>query len=249
MRQERCGRTNLHSAMHTETSDEVACIANVTLDMQFDESGATPAENMVVTVSKMQDSVEAHHQTSLKTAEDLDEGPFPANTSVRSRNDASGKTGSGKKFYHSVISGAVFTAQSFSVAINAWADWKLTRILHAWEQFRGLFQISTQQERLLEVCRFARHQPIGWQFSAGLDGFRQRNKRSLCFVMGDCTDIGSGTTCGPYSLAPCAHHVAPSTEYPVCPSSDYSTAVTLCIVHWSLLVVELGECNDPWSEL
>ena len=59
----------IHSAMHTETSDEVAGIAKrytgrgVT---QFDESGATLAENMGVTVSKMQDSVEAHHQTSLK---------------------------------------------------------------------------------------------------------------------------------------------------------------------------------------
>ena len=52
--------------------------------MQFAESGATLAENMGVTVSKMQDSVEVHHQTSLKTAEGLVEGPFPAYTSVRS---------------------------------------------------------------------------------------------------------------------------------------------------------------------
>ena len=52
--------------------------------MQFDESGATLAENMGVTVSKMQDSVEAHHQATPKTAEDLDEGPFPAYPSVKS---------------------------------------------------------------------------------------------------------------------------------------------------------------------
>ena len=52
--------------------------------MQFDESGATLAENMGVTVSKMQDSFETHHQTSLKTAQDLDEGPFLAYTSVKS---------------------------------------------------------------------------------------------------------------------------------------------------------------------
>ena len=38
---------------------------------------------------------------------------------------------------------------------------------------------------------------------------------------GDCTDIGSGTTCGPYSLAPCAHHVEDHTENPVCPRSEY----------------------------
>ena len=106
--------------MHTETSDEVAWHCeryNGRGVMQFDESGATLAENVGVTVSKVQDSVKAHHQTSLETIEDLDEGPFPAYTSVRSRNDASGKTGSGKKFCHSVISGAVFTAQSFGVAI------------------------------------------------------------------------------------------------------------------------------------
>ena len=42
-------------------------------------------------------------------------------------------------------------------------------------------------------------------------------------------------------VGPCAHHVAPSTEYP--------TAVTFYIVHWSLLVVELGEHIEPWSEL
>ena len=46
--------------------------------MKLYESGATLAENMGVTVSKMQDSIEAHHQASLKTAEDLDEEPFPA---------------------------------------------------------------------------------------------------------------------------------------------------------------------------
>ena len=33
---------------------------------------------------------------------------------------------------------------------------------------------------------------------------------------GDCMDIGSGMTYRTYSLSPCAHHVAPSTEYPAC---------------------------------
>ena len=71
---------------------------------------------------------------------------------------------------------------SFQSSINAWADWKLKRIQQSWEQFRGQFQTSTQQERLLEVCRCTRHQPIGWQFSAGLGGFRQCNTRNLCQV-------------------------------------------------------------------
>jgi len=38
---------------------------------------------------------------------------------------------------------------------------------------------------------------------------------------GDYTDIGSGDTCYPYSLAPCAHHVPATEKYPACPSSEY----------------------------
>eukprot|EP00812_Abedinium_dasypus_P014036 NODE_754_length_1375_cov_1277.277273.p1 GENE.NODE_754_length_1375_cov_1277.277273~~NODE_754_length_1375_cov_1277.277273.p1 ORF type:complete len:371 (+),score=93.74 NODE_754_length_1375_cov_1277.277273:64-1113(+) len=40
---------------------------------------------------------------------------------------------------------------------------------------------------------------------------------------GDYDDIGKGDTCGPYTLAPCAHHVDPSPAYPACPSSEYPT--------------------------
>lgn len=37
------------------------------------------------------------------------------------------------------------------------------------------------------------------------------------------TDIGKETTCLPYSLAPCAHHVAPTPKYPACPGNEYPT--------------------------
>jgi len=40
---------------------------------------------------------------------------------------------------------------------------------------------------------------------------------------GDYTDIASGSTCLPYSLAPCAHHVPPTSKYPKCPSAEYHT--------------------------
>ena len=40
---------------------------------------------------------------------------------------------------------------------------------------------------------------------------------------GDHTDVGSGTTCGQYSLAPCARHLTSFTEYPECPNSEYIT--------------------------
>jgi len=40
---------------------------------------------------------------------------------------------------------------------------------------------------------------------------------------GDYPDMGKGTGCKAYSLAPCAHHVPPSAKYPQCPSSEYPT--------------------------
>jgi len=38
---------------------------------------------------------------------------------------------------------------------------------------------------------------------------------------GDYTDRGAETTCKPYSLAPCAHHVPATAKYPACPSGEY----------------------------
>ena len=67
---------------------------------------------MGVTVSKMQDSIEAHIQASLETAEDPDGGLFPAYPSGKSWGEAPGKTGSRKKFYYNIISGADFAAQT-----------------------------------------------------------------------------------------------------------------------------------------
>merc|ERR1712136_677436 len=85
--------------------------------MKFYESGAALALDMGVPVSKMEESIEAHYQASLKTAKDPDGGPYPAYPSGKSWDEASGKTGSGKKFYHNVISGAEFAAQPYYVAI------------------------------------------------------------------------------------------------------------------------------------
>lgn len=59
----------------------------------------------------------------------------------------------------------------------------------------------------------------GGQPSSALDWMT----RSGVVTGGDFTDIGSGSSCKPYSLQPCAHHVPPSTKYPACPSDEYPT--------------------------
>jgi len=39
---------------------------------------------------------------------------------------------------------------------------------------------------------------------------------------GDFPDKGKGTSCKPYVMQPCAHHVPATATYPVCPKKEYS---------------------------
>ena len=100
-------------ALNKATSDDIAWQCKHYTGrgvMKLHESGTALAEGMGVPVSKMPDSIEAFCQASLKTSKDLDGGSYPSYPSGKSWYEASGKTGSGKKFYHNVISGADFTA-------------------------------------------------------------------------------------------------------------------------------------------
>ena len=93
---------------------------------------------MGVPVSKMEESIEDHYSGFLEDGPDLVGGSFPAYPCGKSWDEASGKTGSGKKFYHDVISGADFTAQPYRVAIiipvnhYCMAVWKSMRFHQSW---------------------------------------------------------------------------------------------------------------------
>ena len=70
-----------------------------------------------------------------------------------SRHCVPGKTGSRKKFYHIVISGADFAAQPYYVAIIIpvihffVAVWKLMKIQQAWDRIQSQFQsLDTAEE-------------------------------------------------------------------------------------------------------
>jgi len=46
---------------------------------------------------------------------------------------------------------------------------------------------------------------------------------------GDYGDIDSGSSCMPYQFQPCAHHVDPTPEFPVCPEAEYKAqCVSTC---------------------
>merc|ERR1712224_263357 len=85
--------------------------------MKFYPSGTDLAKDMGIPVQTLADAHEAHYQASQKAAKDPEGGPWPAYPSGKSWDEASGKTGSGKKFYHNVIPGSAVASEPFYVAI------------------------------------------------------------------------------------------------------------------------------------
>merc|ERR1712203_595228 len=85
--------------------------------MKFYESGKALAEDMGIPVQVLVDTIQAHYEAAKKQEKDPEGGPFPAYPSGKTWDEASGKTGSGKKFYHNIIDGAAVPTEPFYVAI------------------------------------------------------------------------------------------------------------------------------------
>merc|ERR1712218_637694 len=85
--------------------------------MKFYQSGAALAEDMKVPLSVLEQTHDEHYQAAKKTEKDPDGGSYPAYPSGKSWDAASGKAGSGKKFYHNIIPGSAVKSEPFYVAI------------------------------------------------------------------------------------------------------------------------------------
>merc|ERR1712127_29026 len=85
--------------------------------MKSYSSGEELAKDMGVEVSVLEETHDAHYQAAKKTEKDPDGGSYPAYPSGKSWDAASGKTGSGKKFYHNIIDGPAVKSEPFYVAI------------------------------------------------------------------------------------------------------------------------------------
>merc|ERR1719498_1055901 len=85
--------------------------------MKYYPSGADLAKYMGVDVQVLIDTHDQHYQAAKKTEKDPDGGSCPAYPSGKSWDDASGPTGSGKKFYHNIIPGSAVASEPFYVAI------------------------------------------------------------------------------------------------------------------------------------
>merc|ERR1719230_870596 len=85
--------------------------------MKFFPNGAELAKEIGCSLQTLIDTHEQHYQAAKKTEKDPDGGSFPAYPSGKSWDEASGPTGSGKKFYHNIIPGSQVATEPFYVAV------------------------------------------------------------------------------------------------------------------------------------
>merc|ERR1712003_519914 len=85
--------------------------------MKYYESGEALAKDMGVPLSVLEEEHEKHFQAAKKQEKDPDGGSWPAYPSGKTWDEASGKTGSGKKFFHNIIPGSAVKNEIFYVAI------------------------------------------------------------------------------------------------------------------------------------
>merc|ERR1719352_2233391 len=85
--------------------------------MKYYESGEALAKDMGVSLATIEKTHQDHYEAAKKTEKDPDGGSWPAYPSGKSWDEPSGKTGSGKKFYHNIIQGSDVKTQPFFVAI------------------------------------------------------------------------------------------------------------------------------------
>jgi len=85
--------------------------------MKYYASGEELAKDMGCPLATLEKVHEEHYQCAKKTEKDPDGGSWPAYPSGKSWDEASGKTGAGKKFYHNIIPGSAVKTEPFYVAI------------------------------------------------------------------------------------------------------------------------------------
>jgi len=156
--------------------------------MKFYESGSALAKDLGVPVERMAAAHEVHYQAALKQEKDPEGGPFPAYPSGKTWDEPSGKTGSGKKFFHNIIPGSQFASEPFYVAI-------ITPIIH---YCMGGLEITTSSEVL-----GANGRPIPGLYAAGevMGGVHGNNRLGGNSLL-DCVVYGrvAGKACANYML-------------------------------------------------
>merc|ERR1711966_556335 len=131
---------------------------------------------------------DAHYEASKKTEKDPDGGSWPAYPSGKSWDEPSGKTGSGKKFYHNIINGSQVKTQPFYVAI-------ITPVIH---YCMGGLEIDAEGAVLGKTGRPIKGLYCAGEVAGGVHGNNRLGGNSLL----DCVVFGrvAGKHCAQYML-------------------------------------------------
>jgi predicted heme/steroid binding protein len=155
--------------------------------MKYFESGRALAAEIGCSADHMSKVIQLHKEAADKMAKDPEGGPYPAYPSGRCWDEPSGKTGSGKKFYHNVIDGQQFYNEPYYAAI-------ITPIIH---YCMGGLEITTKSEVVGSNGR-----PIPGLYCAGecMGGVHGNNRLGGNSLL-DCVVFGrvAGQACSEYA--------------------------------------------------
>jgi len=143
--------------------------------MKFYENGKELASDMGIPLQTLIDTHDEHYQAAKKTEKDPDGGSWPAYPSGKSWDEPSGKTGSGKKFYHNIIPGSAVATEPFYVAI-------ITPVIH---YCMGGLEITADSECVTEKGVIPGLYAAG-EIAGGVHGNNRLGGNSLldCVVFG-----------------------------------------------------------------
>merc|ERR1712054_683580 len=138
-------------------------------------------------MGKLIDTHEGHYQAAKKQEKDPEGGLFPAYPSGKTWDEPSGKTGSGKKFFHNIIPGSAVADEPFYVAF-------ITPIIH---YCMGGLEINTKSE-VIGQNGVIRGLYAAGEVMGGVHGNNRLGGNSLL----DCVVYGrvAGRNCSEYML-------------------------------------------------
>merc|ERR1712139_621392 len=153
--------------------------------MKFYENGGALAKDMGIPLQTLVDEHDKHYTAAKNTEKNPDGGSWPAYPYGKSWDEASGKTGSGKKFHHNVIPGSAVATQPFYVAI-------ITPVIH---YCMGGLVTSTEGECMTKGKVLAGLYVAG-EAAGGVHGNNRLGGNSLL----DCVVFGrvAGRACSKY---------------------------------------------------
>merc|ERR1719171_1592991 len=151
--------------------------------MKYYQSGEALAQDMGVAVSVLEETHQAHYEAAKKMEKDPDGGSWPAYPSGKSWDECSGKTGSGKKFYHNIIQGSDVKTNCFYVAI-------ITPVIH---YCMGGLEIDAEGAVIGKTGKPIKGLYCAGEVAGGVHGNNRLGGNSLldCVVFGRVTGIAA----------------------------------------------------------